>query len=198
VGRRSTSKTSNHRHAILELRNCFEQCSIHANVHVPSSSALSSSWTRWLFIFALLAAACGFAIAVQALSWWHLGEADLSPIRSRNCFGQSCRSGGLSWVGASSLWMQSGVATFAAGLISAFICVVSAAALAAKRSPGLLANMMLVSGVTSIVVGSYFVGNMPLAGASLQPGIYVYVLSAVVTLMAVGFIHLRRRAISHQ
>jgi hypothetical protein len=179
--------------ATFGLRRDMDQCSICANVTSPRASTASTIWMRWLFVFALLAAACGFAIAVQALPWWHVGEADLSPIRSRNCFGQSCRTGGLSWVGASQMWMQSGVATFAAGLISALICVVSAAALAAKRSPIVLANMMIVSFVTSIVVAGYFISNMPLSGARIESGIPAFLGSAVMTLLAALFIHLRSR-----
>jgi hypothetical protein len=188
---------------------------LHTHLHacsmqdlVPKSDSSSKNVAsitnvrRWIFVVMLIACACGFAISVEALAWWRVGDAEISTVRSRNCFGvvsnsknedakrppasTTCRTTGLSWVGADHLWGRAGVASYAGGLLSAFICVLTAAGFAARRKPSLLLKMTLVSSITSALAASYFVSKMPLTGASMQLGIAVFFASVLASLVVVA------------
>ena len=117
--------------------------------------------------------------------WWVAGEVSIGPFGTHHCFGGDCKSTGLSWIGGTDLWMRSGVATRAAALITAFLLVVLAGALAAKRVPRLVARTTLVALAAAIVTGSYFFAKFPpLGGESLGLGPILYGIGVVAGLVA--------------
>ena len=141
--------------------------------------------SRWGTIALLLLVAFGFAVAVQALAWWHIGSAQLGPIESRSCFGGPCRVQNLSWTTGSGFWMRMGYATYAGGLLASFIAVMCAAGIAAKRVPALLGKMLMVSVVTAVVPAALFVTGLPRLGeTSLAIGVPVFFASVVLGALA--------------
>lgn len=116
---------------------------------------------RWLTIVVALASASLLALAVQAGRWWALGNIEVGPFGSRNCFGGDCHSTGLSWVGGTESWARTGIATWAAGLLAMLLLVTLSGALAAKRAPRLLAKTTLVAVLTCAAAGTWFVMQFP-------------------------------------
>jgi hypothetical protein len=159
---------------------------------VVSPPGFSSAASRWAMVALLLAIASGFIIAVQALPWWNIGAATLSPIKSRNCFGGECRVSDLRWTTGTESWIRMGVATYAAGMIAAVVAIMCAAGIAAKRLPTLLAKMLIVAGITCAVTAGIFVVGLPtLAETSIASGTVVFAVS--VALIAVAAFRILRR-----
>jgi len=104
-------------------------------------------------------------VSVEGGSWWTLGaDVAMGPGGTDRCFGGVCQKGGLTWAGGSGLWLRSGVATYGAGLIAAFVLVILAAALAAKRSGRLAAGSAAVACVTALAPAATFVATRPALG----------------------------------
>jgi len=133
---------------------------------------------KWLHIALALASASAFAIAVQAGVWWSVGEVTIGPFGARHCFAGDC---GLSWIGGSELWLRSAIATGVAGALSSFLLVVMAGAIAAGRTPRLLARVALVSIACAIACGAYFFAEFPgIAGAHADRGIVIFAFAIVI------------------
>ena len=120
-----------------------------------------------------LAGASLLALAVQAGRWWTIEGITIGPLSSSRCFSGDCRRVDLSWVpDASSLWLRSGIATYAAGLCAAALLVIVAGALAARRLPRRLAGSALVATLTATLTGAAFVALYPgLPGDAIGRGI---------------------------
>ena len=137
---------------------------------------------KWLQVALSLAAASAFAIAVQAGVWWSVGEVTIGPFGARHCFGGDCP---LKLFGTSDLWLRSAVATGAAGALSSFLLVVLAGALAAGRTPRLLARVTLVSIACAIACGVYFFVKFPgIDGAHVDRGVVIFAGAIVVGIAA--------------
>ena len=131
--------------------------------------------TRWIAVALALAAAFAFLLSVQAIGWWTVGEVSFGPFGGHDCFGGECRTSGLSWLGGDDLWMRSAVATRVAGYYSAFAAILLAGAVAARRTPRLVAWMLVVSLTTGAAVGGYFVARCPdVDGRVLAAGLPLY------------------------
>src|SRR4051812_682717 len=100
------------------------------------------SRSRILALVLALVGATAFALAMQS-PWWTAGEVRIGPFGARHCFGGECRETGLRWIGASDLWMRSGIAARAGGYIAMFFLIGVAGALAAKRIPKLISKASL-------------------------------------------------------
>jgi hypothetical protein len=132
-----------------------------------------------------LAGACAFALALQS-PWWGAGEVAIGPFGSRHCFGGECREAGLSWIGASELWLRASVATRAAGYIAMFLLVIVAGTLAARRTPRLIAGSTMVAVLTATVTGAYFFVAFPgLGGVGLAYGAIIFGVAIVLALASV-------------
>lgn len=141
--------------------------------------------SRWIPVLLAIAAAAGFAIAVQS-PWWSVAEVQIGPFGSHHCFGGECRETGLAWVQGSDLWMRSAVATRAAGYIAMFVLLMLAGALAAKREPKLVARGTLAAIVTAAACGTYFVAAFPgVPSAGVDRGVFFFAASIVLALAAV-------------
>ena len=137
---------------------------------------------KWVTVGLALAAASAFAIAVQAGMWWSVGEVTIGPFGARNCFSGDCD---LRWIGGSDLWMRSAIATGVAGALSSFLLIVVAGAVAAGRTPKLLARMSLASIVTAIACATYFVVQFPgVQGAEVGRGGVIFTLGIVLGIPA--------------
>ncbi len=146
---------------------------------------------------AAIVAAAGFALSVYGGSWWSLRGAgasvEIGPFGSQRCFGASCGPAGLGWIGASERWLRIGVATWAAGLLAMLALLALAGALAARRSPPLLAKFTLAALAAAALAGGTFVAMFPgLVGASMGIGVLLYGVAVVVG-AAVGIRVLRMR-----
>lgn len=131
--------------------------------------------TRWILVAAALVAACAFALSVWGGKWWSIGDVEIGPFGSKQCFGGDCRSAGLGWVGGSERWLRMGMATWAAGLVAMVVLVVMAAGLAAKRIPRLAARVALVSFATAVVSAGLFLMQFPgVDGARVDRGMYLF------------------------
>ncbi|HLL21581.1 MAG TPA: hypothetical protein VK427_05590 [Kofleriaceae bacterium] len=151
---------------------------------------------RWLVVALALAAACAFAFSVQLGRWWALGDVEIGPFGSRHCFGVGeCKLGGLAWVGGGDRWMRLGIATWGAGLVSAFMLVVLAAGLAAKRVPKLVAKSVMISLGVAALTGTAFVVTYPgVEGAAPARGVVIFVVAFVLALAAAVLVLKTRRA----
>lgn len=131
-----------------------------------------------------LIAASAFALAVQT-AWWKVAEVTVGPFGSRHCFGGECRESGLAWIGGTDLWMRAAVASRGAGYIAMFALVFLAGAVAAKRTPVLVARMSIVAIITALATGIYFFVAFPgLKEASLGIGVFCFFAAAVVGMAA--------------
>ena len=130
--------------------------------------------TRWIAVALALAGAFVITLAVWAAAWWTAGEVDIGPYGGHHCFGDDCR--GLQWVGGSALWERSAVATWAGGIVTSGALILLAGALAAGRTPPLVARMTLVALTTTAVVGGYFIAKFPGVGgiSHVGPGIGMF------------------------
>ena len=140
--------------------------------------------SKWISLALALLAASGFALAVQT-AWWNVATVTVGPFGSRACFNGECSERGLAWIGGSDLWMRAAVASRAAGYIAMFALVFLAGALAAKRTPVLIARMSIVSILTALVSGVYFfVGFPDLNEASLGLGLFLLAAAAIAGMAA--------------
>lgn len=139
---------------------------------------------RWLVIALALGAACAFLFSVQLGKWWAIGDSEIGPRGMRLCFGEGdCKVGSVELLGGGDRWMRLGMATWAAGLVAAFMLVVVAARVAAKRVPKLAAKSVLVAIAMAILTGGFFVGTFPGAsGASFARGALLFVVGIVLAL----------------
>ena len=154
--------------------------------------ALMQSRSRWITVVLALVAVSSFAIAVQ-VPWWTIGEVTVGPFGVRRCFGGECAEAGLSWLQGSDLWMRSVVATRAAGFIAAFMLLMFAGAIAAKREPKLLARGVLSAVITAAAVGTYLAVAFPnVPEAHVSHGVILFGV-AVVAGVAAFVAFLRRR-----
>lgn len=155
---------------------------------------------RWLVVALALLAACTFAFSVQLGRWWAIGDVEIGPFGSRHCFGGGdCKLSGLTWVGGGDRWMRLGMATWAGGLVAAFMLVVMAAGLAAKRVPRLVAKSVLVAIATAALAGTVFVVQFPgVEGAGLARGAWLFVLAIALALAAaISVLRVRPSAPAH-
>ena len=143
-----------------------------------------------------LVAAVAFAMSVLGGGWWSLGEVAIGPYGSVQCFGGECRPAGLSWLGGTDRFMRMGMGTWAGGLISAFVLLVLAGAVASRRIPKLAAKTVLVATATALVAGAAFIMQFPgLPGAAVDRGLWLF--GAAVVCSAVAAIAvLRARAVT--
>ena len=142
---------------------------------------------RWIVVALALAAACAFAFSVQLGKWWAIGDvAEIGPFGSRHCFGAGeCKHADVSWVGGGDRWMRLGMATWAGGLVTAFMLVVMSARLAANRVPRLVAKSVLVSIATASLAGTVYVATFPgVEGAGLARGAWLFAIGVVLALAA--------------
>lgn len=151
---------------------------------------------RWLYVIVPVVAAMAFATSVWVAPWWTIGEVRLGPFGSHDCFGGSCRAGGLAWTGGSDLWMRSAIATGVSGLLSMMLLLAVAGGLAARRTPVLVAKMSLVSIACAIACAAYFVVELPREmPMQLGSGVIAFVLGVVMGLvMPIVVLRRHRRA----
>ena len=149
--------------------------------------------SRWIIVVLSLVAASAFAISVWAGRWWSIGDVEIGPFGSKQCFGGDCRPTSLTWVGGSERWMRMGMATWAGGLISMFVLMIVAAAVASNRIPRLAARTALVAIATAVVTGIAFIALYPgVDGASVDRGLFLFA-GAVVLGAAAAIAVLRAR-----
>lgn len=134
-------------------------------------------------MIALALGACiAFGMSVWGGRWWLIGETEVGPYAAKRCFEGGCEPAGLGWLGGGDRWMRTGMGAWAGGLISAFLLVVLAAGLAAKRTPRLVARTTLVAIATALVAGALFVAQFPgesFPTAELARGALLFVLAIV-------------------
>ncbi len=140
---------------------------------------------RWLIIVLALTAATAFALSVWAGRWWSIGDVEIGPFGSKQCFGGDCRPTNLGWVGGSERWMRMGMATWAGGLIAMFVLMIVAGAVAAKRRPVLAARTALVAIGTVVIAGGLFIAQYPgVDGSSVDRGLWLFIAAVVLGLVA--------------
>ena len=140
---------------------------------------------RWLIIVLALTAATAFALSVWAGRWWSIGDVEIGPFGSKQCFGGDCRPTNLGWVGGSERWMRMGMATWAGGLIAMFVLMIVAGAVAAKRRPVLAARTALVAIGTVVIAGGLFIAQYPgVDGSSVDRGLWLFIAAVVLGLLA--------------
>lgn len=138
---------------------------------------------RWLVVALALIAASAFALSVQAVGWWSIGNVEVGPFGTRSPFGGA---GDISWAGSSARWERFRVATLTGALIAMFVLLVVAGAVAAKRIPKLAAKTALVAVATVTLAAIGFVmsrpdNNLPFA---LDRGLPLFVGAVLVAVLA--------------
>jgi len=137
-----------------------------------------SSRTRWTVVALALAGAAAFALSVQAGRWWSIDDCEIGPFGSRNCI--AGMASGLAWIGGSTTWMRTGVATWAGGMIAMLVLLVVAAATASGRVSRLAAKTSLVAIASATVAAVAFVAGWPgVEGAHLDRGGVVFAIGDV-------------------
>ncbi len=116
---------------------------------------------RWLTILLALLSAAAFAMSVEGGRWWTIGDAEIGPFGAHRCFDGTCVPAGLAWLGTGERWIRIGMATWAAGLLSALVLIVLSARAAARVVPRLAAKTALVSIATASVCGTVFFAQFP-------------------------------------
>jgi hypothetical protein len=141
--------------------------------------------SRWILVACTLLAACGFTLSVQGGRWWEVGEATVGPLGTQRCFSGDCQPTGLEWLGGGMPWLRFAIATSAAAFIAAFVNVVLAATLAARRTPRLFSKLVLASVITAGAAGAMFVVQFPSdMPATMARGIAFYVAAVALGLVA--------------
>ena len=74
--------------------------------------------SRWIVIGLLLISATAFAMSVWGGRWWSVADVTIGPFGSKHCFGDECKHAGLGWIGGTDRWMRTGMATWAAGVLT--------------------------------------------------------------------------------
>lgn len=146
---------------------------------------------RWFVVALALFACIAFAMSVQGGQWWVIGDTTIGPFGAKRCFEDGCKPAGLNWLGVGDRWMRVGMATWAAGLISAFTLVVLSGGLAAKRIPKLAAKTVGVSAATAAITGTWFWSQFPSDQftASYGRGLYLFVAAVAMSAIAVVLVH---------
>lgn len=144
--------------------------------------------SRWIVVALALVAASAFAVSVWAGRWWSIGDVEIGPFGSKQCFGGDCHATGLGWVGGSERWLRMGTATWAGGLIAMFVLMIVAAGVAARRVPKLAARTALVAIGTAVVAGVAFIAQYPgVDGARVDRGLWLFICAVVLgTAAAIG------------
>ena len=155
-----------------------------------------------------LIAACLLLFSVEAGRWWSIGDAvTIGPVSSTSCFTTSddpagadpaavgdCKPGGLGWVQGSALWQKAGMATYAAGLIAAFVLVVLAGGVAAGRPGRLAAGTAVVGAITMTGMGVLFIATYPgLQGSAIDRGVWFFAGGVVAAVVAAAIVLLGSR-----
>ncbi len=136
--------------------------------------------SRWPIVAIAVLAAAAFAVSVWAGRWWSIEDVEIGPFGSKQCFGGDCRPTSLTWIGGSERWMRMGMATWAGGLISMLVLLITAAGVAAKRIPRLAARTALVSIATVTITGVLFVMQYPgVDGATVDRGLWLWLAGIV-------------------
>ncbi len=129
---------------------------------------------RWLVVALSVLAAVALTMSVQGGQWWSVGDVEIGPRGSTQCFtADDCRPAGLGWLGAGERLERTGIAAWAAGLIAALVLVILAAGVASRRVPKLAARTALVALATVVAVSSWFVVQLPSVGVSIDRGLYL-------------------------
>ena len=124
--------------------------------------------SRWIIVGIALLAAFAFALSVQT-AWWSMSGVTLGPFGTRNCPGGASECG-FTWLGTNhDLFMRAAVATRAGGYIAMFIYIMVAGAIAAKRTPALLAKAGIVAILTATAAAVTFFVKFP--GAFGEPSL---------------------------
>ena len=153
--------------------------------------------SRWAIVVLALLAASAFAISVQAGRWWSVGDVEIGPFGSRNCFGGECRPTSLSWIGGTERWARFGVATWAGGLLAMLVLLAMAGASAAKRVPKLVARMALVSVATTLAAGIGFIAQFPgVEGAAIDRGLWMWIAGIALGTIAAILVVRQRPAVT--
>ena len=149
--------------------------------------------SRWPIVALALLAAVAFAISVWAGRWWSIGDVEIGPFGSKQCFGGECRPTSLTWIGGSERWMRMGMATWAGGLIAMLVLLIMAAGVAAKRIPRLAARTALVAIVTVTITGVLFIMQYPgVDGATVDRGLWLWLAAIILgSIAAVGVVRAR-------
>lgn len=152
--------------------------------------------SRWLIVAIALLAAAAFAISVWAGRWWSIGDVEIGPFHSKQCFGGECRPTSLTWIGGSERWMRMGMATWAGGLIAMLVLLVTAAGVAAKRIPRLAARTALVAIATVTITGVLFIMQYPgVDGATVDRGLWLWLAAIILgSIAAIGVMRARPAA----
>jgi hypothetical protein len=153
--------------------------------------------SRWLTILLALFACAAFVFAVQGGQWWVIGsEYAIGPFGSKHCIGDQCLPARLTWLGAGERFIRIGMATWAAGLISAFVLLVLSARVAAKAVPRLAAKTALVSIVTAAATGIAFFVLFPgnkYPAATIDRGVWAFAAAIVLgTAAAISVLRAKR------
>jgi hypothetical protein len=150
--------------------------------------------SRWPIVALALLAAVAFALSVWAGRWWSIGDVEIGPFGSKQCFGGGdCRPTSLTWIGGSERWMRMGMATWAGGLIAMLVLLITAAGVAAKRIPRLAARTALVAIATVTITGVLFIMQFPgVDGAQVDRGLWLWLAGILLgSIAAVGVVRAR-------
>lgn len=135
---------------------------------------------RWGIIAIALVAATAFAFSVQGGRWWSVGEVEIGPFGSRQCFGGACKPVGLALLGGTERWARTGMGVWAGGLSSMLALIIVAAGLAARRVPRLAAKSALVAIATAAAAAIAFAAQLPGAkAAAIDRGLWAFVAAVV-------------------
>jgi len=162
-----------------------------------------SARSRWVAVGIALLGACALAIAVQGAGWWSVEQGfSIGPSGTRVCVEGECSKKGLEWIGGTELWRRAGIATTAAGLITALLLVALAGALAARRTGRLAAGATLSAAATAAAAAILFVATFPgtesITGraAGLGAGGLVHALGLLIAAAVSVWVLRRRPAVS--
>ncbi len=167
------------------------QCAPQALLSAPVRRTMFVVSSRWISVAVALVSATLFAISVWSGGWWTVGEdVAIGPLGTRQCFGGTCRTTSLSWIGGNTLWHRGAAATWSAGLVTMAVLIGLAATIASGRQSSFVAKTALVSVATAAAAAAYFVAGFPgVPGASVSLGAALYggavIFGAVATIRVV-------------
>lgn len=138
---------------------------------------------RWSSVALSVSAAAAFAVSVGSGRWWSVGGGsfEIGPLGTQQCTGGDCRPVGMP-LDAGPRFVRAATASAAAGFIAVLILLIVAGAIAARRTPKLLARLCVASLVTCVLAAALFVSTFPsetLPTAELARGFYLYALGVV-------------------
>lgn len=138
--------------------------------------------SRLLPIALALATAVLLVLSVQGGRWWVIETAELGPRGARACLESGCAALRLESFGGDIQWSRFGVATWAAGLLTALIALIVGVRVAVRRVPRLGAKTLLVSACTSAITGIGFVMKSPtseISAAQMASGVWLFALGVL-------------------